>query len=123
MKKAKSNLPAKREINIFTSAKNVDANIINEIAMHLKQAKKIQIKNADGFQVGIYKEFINLNVDTVLYMIEHYGFEKHSVRTDWDDKIYISTSISPKDNIRIQVHSEKWKINFLPKEAKQVINL
>jgi len=121
MANKKKNLPVAREVNIFTSEKNVNNVIVAEIIESVRIAKKIKIKNADGFHVGIFKEYRNLNVDTVMYLIEHYNFDKHTVETNYDNKIYITSRIEPKDNIRINIASEKWKINLLPNEAKNII--
>lgn len=121
MSNKKRNLPAINELNIFTSVKNVDNLIVEDIIEHIRKAKKIKLRNADSFNILIFKDFINLNVDTVMYLIEHYSFDKQTIETNYDNKIYVTSEIRPKENIKIRIASEKWKINLLPSEIKEII--
>ncbi len=114
-------LPAKKEINLFTSSKNVDKSIVDEITNGIRQAKRISITGAKGFNIGLYKKFTDLNIDTVMYLFHQYGFEKPEVQTTWDNKLYIQSETRPKKNIIIQVISEEWDVNLLPNDVKEFI--
>lgn len=116
-----TNLPAVKEINIFTSQKNVNQEIVQTISEAIKQAKKISLQGAKGFDIGIHKRFENLSFDTVMYMFEQYGFTKPQVQTSWNNTIYIVSEIRPKNHICIRLESEHWDVKLMPCDVKQFI--
>ena len=115
------NLPAKKELNIFTSEKNIDTEILNEILKSVKQAKKIKLINADGFNSIIYKTFENINIDTIMHLYTQYNFSKPEIRTHNNNTMYAKTAFHVKD-IAIDVFSEFWNVNILPNEIQKIIN-
>ena len=121
MSEKKSNLPVKNQINLFTSKKNVDSVVVEKILKHIRAAKKTKIKNADHFVVGVFQSFINLNIDTFMYLIEHYNFEGYTVKTDDNVNIFITSSLHIANISHIYITTEKLKINLLPNEIKKLI--
>jgi len=115
-----SNLPAKKELNIFTSEKNIDTEILTQILESMKQAKKIKLLNADGFSSIIYKTFDNLNIDTIMHLHTHYSFLKPEIKTNYNNTLCVKSGISIKD-VTIDLYSEQWNINILPNEIKEII--
>ncbi len=120
MANKKKNLPQVKEVNLFNSSAKVDKEAVEVVVEAIAQSKKIAVKNANGFNVGIYKEFSKLNVETIMYLVAMYDFNKPDVQTDYSNKIYISTSIKPKTNIRIDLESERWAVNLMPKEILEI---
>ncbi len=120
MAKKKRYLPQVKEVNLFNSNEKVDKTAVAIIVNCIAQSKRISVKNADGFTIGIYKDFEKLNVETIAYLVSMYEFSKPSVQTDWNNKIYITSSFRPKDNIKIGLESEKWKVNLMPKEVLEI---
>ena len=119
--KNKNNLPAKREINLFTSSKNIDNNKISEIVETIKQAKKVKLLNAEKFDCMIYRQFDNLNIDTIMYLVEHYGFNKPRIESrSWNNSIIVRTNLDVK-LVSIDLYSESWQLNLLPNDVKELI--
>ncbi len=120
MAKKKRYLPQVKEVNLFNSNAKVDKEQVAIIVETVAQSKKIIVKNADGFNMIIQKEYSKLNVETIMYLVSMYDFNKPEVRTDYNNKIYITTSINPKRNIRIDLESERWAVNLMPKEVLEI---
>ena len=120
MSKKKKYLPQVKEVNLFNSNAKVDKEQVEIIVETVAQSKKIIVKNAYGFNMIIQKEYSKMNVETIMYLVSMYGFNKPEVRTDYNNKIYITTSIYPKRNIRIDLESERWAVNLMPKEVLEI---
>ncbi len=120
MAKKKRYLPQVKEVNLFNSDAKVDKEQVAIIVETVAQSKKIVVKNADGFNMIIQKEYSKLNVETIMYLVSMYDFNKPEVRTDYNNKIYVTTSINPKRNIRIDLESERWAVNLMPKEVLEI---
>jgi len=120
MAKKKKYLPQVKEVNLFNSDAKVDKEQVEIIVEAIAQSKKISVKNTKGFSVMIHKGYSKMNVETIMYLVSMYDFSKPSVQTDWDNKIYITSSIRPKINIRIDLESERWTVNLMPKEVLEI---
>jgi hypothetical protein len=118
----KTNLPAKKEINLFTSTKNIDNNKVSEIVETIKQAKKVKLINAENFEYLVYKNFTDLNFDTVMYFVEQYQFEKPRLEAQsWNNTIRVRTQLQI-NFVSIDLYSESWQLNLMPNDVKEIIN-
>jgi len=118
----KKYLPAKKEINLFTSAKNVDNLRVAEIVETIKQAKKVKLINAENFEYIVYKNFIDLNFDTVMYLVEQYQFEKPRLEAQsWNNTIRVRTQLQI-NFVSIDLFSESWQLNLMPNDVKEIMN-
>jgi len=118
----KTYLPSKKEINLFTSVKNIDNNKVNEIIETIKQAKKVKLINADNFEYIVYKNFTDLSFDTVMYLVEQYQFEKPRLEAQsWNNTIRVRTKLQI-NFVSIDLFSESWQLNLMPNDVKEIMN-
>ncbi len=127
-KETKANLPAKREINIFTTGKNVVQADVQKVEAALKESNKLRL-TIDAKEVLVTGNFwLNkINLDTFTYIVDNYGFEKPALKNSSIDenKIYFISGkeVESKQGIwtRLSLISEEVDINLLPNDIKQAI--
>ena len=121
-------LPAKQQINLFTTEKNVDKETIIAIENLIKEAKKISITNISDFDADIKQSVHQIDLDTFMYLISLYSFEKPVLTSSYDNEIYFTSRrevpIKTKERFaEIRLYSKHTKIELLPNDIKQVLNI
>jgi len=120
-KNTKSNLPCKNEINLFTTVKNINQEQINQIVETIRKAKKVKLVNAEDFDFYIFKDYYDLSFDTIMYLVEYYEFSKPETQMiSYKNELYIRSCLNI-GYAKITVNSEKWQINLLPNDVKEVV--
>lgn len=120
-------LPTKKEINLFTSEKNINKKKVKEILDLITIAKRFKLpKNHIHFDKRISQGVHYLNLDTITYMHEFFGFSKLRQRPESDTEIYFVSDIyiqTATENVEIEINlfSEFIKLNVLPNDTKQVL--
>jgi len=120
---SKNNLPAvNREINLFTTEKNVNKDIVETVERCINQIKVIKIKgDINGLSIGIFKRVPKIPIDTFSYILSMYGFKDVRIQSDYDNNIIVESCLNLGDYKHLYIYSEPIKINLLPNDIKMVI--
>ncbi|HAN76833.1 MAG TPA: hypothetical protein DCQ31_03145 [Bacteroidales bacterium] len=118
----KNNLPAKRQIDIFTNSANVCAETVELIKTRIVLLNKYKPNKAmldAGFDVGniCYYKY-NVNIDTIVYLSELYSFELSY--DAWGKSIQVIGTYRAEYG-KIILKSDSIEINILPNNVKQKI--
>jgi len=116
------NLPAKRQIDIFTNSANVCAETVELIKSRiilLNRYKPNKYMLEAGFDVGniCYYKY-NVNIDTIVYLSELYSFELSY--DAWGKSIQVLGTYRAEYG-KIILKSDSIEINILPNNVKQKI--
>ncbi len=119
----RKNLPSKREINLFTSEKNVSKHKIKEVETVLSAAKKIKVSNAQGFRFLVYEYVSELNIDTFRYIVDNYDFGKVRLSNMGNKIMFTSTKVIKHKyfNVEVSIETEAQELNLMPNDIKRVI--
>lgn len=123
--KKNSTLPKiiSNEINLFTSVKNINKELVMQVEILLTNARKVKVQNAEGFDVYISKDIEAIDLDTFMYLVDMYNFSKPSINSYYDNKIYFESRISINEYVRVRIRSIRVQIELMPNDIKKKLIL
>jgi len=115
----------KKEINLFTSSKNIDQEKLAEIQQALAEAKKIdnrlsKIRIPLNFIGSFECQVHDINLDTFMYAVDFYGFQKPRM-IGGASAFYVTELFL--NRLQISLFSKDFKINLLSNDVKQTMHL
>ncbi len=123
--KKNSTLPKiiSNEINLFTSVKNINKELVMQVAILLTNARKVKVQNAESFDVYITKSLDTIDLDTFMYLVDMYNFTKPRINSSYDNKIYFESDIAVNEYVRVRIHSIRVQIELMPNDIKKKLIL
>ena len=117
------NLPAiNRQIDLFTTAKNVNKDMITNIENSISQIKNLKIKgDLNGLSIDISKYNRDIDIDTFAYIVNIYGFSEVYIESDYKNNIRCKASLRIEDYKYLYLYSTPITINLLPNDIKSII--
>ncbi len=73
-KKIAENKPL--EIDLFSSGKNIDFQLVEKVKQNIKDAHNIKIKGAEDFNVLVSKDYYSVDLETFAYIRDTFAFQK-----------------------------------------------
>ena len=127
-------LPAiNKQIDLFTTGKNVDKELVNQIEKLIKEIKKITVRNLPNtvrFNTYFSSRFYTKDLDTFMYLVSFYSFPTPHLESAYSgrNEIYFETTLHvpiKTEGIFADIHlkSGNTKLNLLPNDIKQVLNI
>lgn len=111
------------EINLFTSVKNINKELVMQVEILLNNARKVKVQNAEGFDVYISKDIEAIDLDTFMYLVDIYNFSKPSINSFYDNKIYFEAFIYINKYVKVRIRSIRVQIELMPNDIKKKLIL
>jgi len=112
-----------KEINLFTSSKQVNNDTVNIIETTIQRIKNVKIKgDITDLSVYIYKNMYDIDIDTFSYIIQMYSFNDVVIETDYKNKMRCKATKNLGERKTLTICSEPITINLLPNDVKALIN-